>query len=227
MVKISALSLLAATATAANVLGSDVTPANMLSQSMQELPVGEGSGGTCGVPKKTQLRFVNSCHMPVHIWRQDSSVDKATVLPVDGAYGEPIRQDWRSGMTGFRLSQDGMAPYAGRPTGMLSQWMGITPEYAAWNGHTYNVMGADKDNIIVGWGLAMAATCGKTAGDNSDAETTDVAAREVKNLYSNPAEERNFRWNMKLMCPKEYPIMLSVWAQGDVYLCGIPQGMQD
>lgn len=220
MVKISALSLFAASAAAVAVVRSDVTPANMLMQAVQELPLAESSG-SCGVPRKTQLRFYNGCSGPVHIWRQDSSVDKATVLPAGGVYGEPIRQDWRSGLTGFRVSQDGMSPYNGRPTGMLSQWLSIHPDGASWNGHTYNVLGDDKENIIVGWGVGIGITCGGKEGDA--AEPKSVEAKESKDFNSNTSQNRNFRWNMALTCPEGYPKVLSSSASGSVYLCTVPK----
>lgn len=221
MVKISTLSLFAASASAAAVIRSDMTPANMLIQAVQELPFAESSG-TCGIPRETQLRFHNGCHGPVHIWRQDSSVDKATVLPAGGVYGEPIRQDWRSGLTGFRVSQDGMSPYSGEATGMLTQWLGIKADGATWNGHTYNTLGADKDNIIVGWGVGLGIVCGSGADDNAT-EPKSLKANDFKDLNSNTAESRNFRWNMNLKCPEGYPKLLNSFASGNIYLCSVPK----
>jgi hypothetical protein len=176
---------------------------------MQTLPAQEE---TCVSPRKTQLRFHNNCGVPVHVWRQDSSVDKATVLADGGVFGEALRNDWRSGTISYRLSKDGSAPYSGNAISMLSYWHQFTDKGVTWKGHTYNTFAPQEETIIAGWRISMAAFCQVPSKAQDAADEQGLGAGDVEPL------NKDYRWNLSVSCGgNNVPTQLT--AYGDVYLC--------
>lgn len=101
--------LLAVTASAATIVPKAETSVNTMPQMSQTLTYGE-EDATC--PKHdTSFTIINKCPYPVHIWRADSSIDKAAELASQATFKEPLRQDWRSGILSYRLATDAGAPY--------------------------------------------------------------------------------------------------------------------
>lgn len=98
---------LAATVSGAVASRAPETSAATFTQAMQELQCEEDK---CN-KHSTALHIVNKCTYAVHVWRADSSVDKAAILTPGGSLNEPFRQDWRSGLVGYRISTADHAPY--------------------------------------------------------------------------------------------------------------------
>lgn len=104
MVKITLPTVIAAVAAIAT---ADNTSPSTLPQLTQDLSVSD----MC--PITGTVTFKNNCPFDLHIWRYDSSVDKAAVLSSRNSFTEPIRQDFRSGLLSYKVATDGRAVHDG------------------------------------------------------------------------------------------------------------------
>lgn len=128
-------SAVAAVASAGMMRSPEASSSPGITQLAQTLP------DTSCVNQRHTMTFVNNCPYTIHIWRDDSVVDKAAALNAGSEHVEVLREDWRSGIMSFRISPFETGPYEGKATSFISYYQSLTNSSGSLYGQGYNVFG--------------------------------------------------------------------------------------
>lgn len=146
--------------------GEDTSPATF-TQAMQQLQVDEPR---CD-KHQTLFGVYNNCAYPIHLWRDDSSVDKAAVLSPGARFTEPFRQDWRSGLISYRISTSENGPYSAQGATFLTYNHKRTSKGGSLAAHLYHVFNNQFEDEDIGM---VAAGFGRCNVDTSTLSSKDI-----------------------------------------------------
>lgn len=126
----------------------------------------------------TAIAIKNACDYPVHVWRDDSSVDKAAVLQPNSALVEPMRYDWRSGYLGYRLSPSPAGPYDGNTgTTTLTYLHKVDNKAVSVVAQVSHVFKNAFDNEDISLGASAFAYCNQNFSELDGDKLVSVAVR--------------------------------------------------
>lgn len=161
--------LSAITGLAAMAAAQETSPST-ISQLTQDLALSQ----MCPITGK--VNFVNNCPFDLHIWRYDSSVDKAAVLSAKNTFSEPIRQDFRSGLLGYKVATDGRAVHDGYA------WLNLNYRFVVTKNHANGLasVGTGFTNPLEGYSYGTSVSLGPNCKELHSSENGTLKMKSVE-----------------------------------------------